>query len=569
MALLLAMRQRNPDDIKKALLESEIDLNEPFTNGLTPLVYAMKMNLDEDILSLLLEKGANIDKHSDKKGATPLHYAIKYHPEYVKYLLDKGANVNITDFFQETPLHYAVSKVISTGIHDFGIVKLLLEHGAIVTYENENGETALDLAADEYIHELMGLLIDYDNASEQDVPFIIIPKGTLLFNAYTIPGSKTDTERLLRLFDGVLPYDTQIIDEGDHYTLLGSVDRFQQKFFYSNPVGTGGIIQSKVTGYSDDETGQPVYPTINVFETRRDLKIALLMSPGPYHRTKYANSYLSPVITCDRTPLVDCQDHEDNKCKYGYQYDACIPARVLQEQSLDGHVAIAGQDSYLQVTNGIKSDRIMKSFVPIFNDHTDWNYYELMNKMLSGGLTVDTIAKDKDYNIGFPEIVLHPFGTDWYADSNTRTFEIKVDGAKEGASIVKKLIKINEGDYSGLGITNSLQLLCSINRDGINTHFRRLVSPPAVFGIPDDKQNFSLLAILFDAFNNHKISWKFNAHTGFLETGDGFEESLQARLENTDENRLEQSGLEFGGRRHRSRTYKKKRRARKTRKAFQ
>jgi hypothetical protein len=136
-----------------------------------------------------------------------------------------------------------------------------------------------------------------------------------------------------------------------------------------------------------------------------------------------------------------------------------------------------------------------------------------------------------------------------------------------GASIVKKLVKINEGDYSGLGITNSLQLLCSINRDGTNTHFRRLVSPPAAFGIPDDKQNFSLLAILFDAFNNNEISWKFNAQTGFLETGDGFEDSLQARLGNTDENRLEQSGLEFGGKRHRSRTYKKKRRARKTRKA--
>jgi len=566
MALLLAaMRSRNPDDIKKALIENEIDINEPFkTNGQTPLFFAMQMNLGEDIMSLLLEKGADVNKPGDV-GLSPLHYAVKYHRKYAKFLIDKGANVNAVDSFLETPLHYAVTDLVSTDSYDdynYEIVALLVEKGADVHYKNIEGNSPLDFAEGADLPELIDIL-DPPSDIIPKIPFITIPKGTLLFNAYTVPVEKVGIERTLSVFEGVLPYNTQVVEEGDHYVIRGSVDRFHQKFFYSTPIGTGGMIQSKITGYVDTDTGKLVYPVINIFETRRDLKVALLMSPGPYHRTQNANTRRSPVITCDKTSLDDCLIHEDGQCKYGYRYDACISARVLQEQTLDGHVAIAGMDSYEQVTDGKHSDRIMKTFVPDFNHHTGWDYYKLVNKLLAGGLTVDTI-KDKTYNIGFPELVLHPFGTDWYADSKTRNFEIKVDGPREVSSIVKKLLQINESDYSGLGITNSLQLVYTITRDGSWAYLRRLVQPYAVFNIPGDRGNFSLLSILFNNFN--ELSAKFNAQTGFLEHGDGFDDSLKARLRNKDENRLIQSGLEFNDKSHKSRTYKKKRRARKTRK---
>ena len=60
------------------------------------------------ILDFLIQSGANIQQMHEKVGST-LHYAVKHRKcEMVKYLVEKGVDVNIKDSQHQTPLMIAV-----------------------------------------------------------------------------------------------------------------------------------------------------------------------------------------------------------------------------------------------------------------------------------------------------------------------------------------------------------------------------------------------------------------------------------------------------------------------------
>ena len=62
------------------------------------------------------------------------------HTDIMKLLLDRDADINLTDQENMTPLHYAV---ISGGKE---AVSLLLENGADTSIRTKEGKTALDIA---------------------------------------------------------------------------------------------------------------------------------------------------------------------------------------------------------------------------------------------------------------------------------------------------------------------------------------------------------------------------------------------------------------------------------------
>jgi len=91
----------------------------------------------------LLKKGNNVsDKDKYKPYATALHWAARDgHIEVVKTLLAAGADVNARDFYEETPLYYAIDGKSTNSLE---IAKLLIDKGADVNAHDDSDQTPLE-----------------------------------------------------------------------------------------------------------------------------------------------------------------------------------------------------------------------------------------------------------------------------------------------------------------------------------------------------------------------------------------------------------------------------------------
>jgi hypothetical protein len=194
------------------------------------------------------------------------------------------------------------------------------------------------------------------------MPVITIPKGSLLFNSYKAPdfddisvkyNTVGTTNNIIKFLVGLFPMKTNVNITDDHIEIESCLDHLSQKFFYTNPVG--GIALSKES-----------YNITAAFETKRDIRLALLMSPGPHHRLVSDHSELMP---CSKIPVSQCAcsiegKGVDKKCTYGYEYDVCMHPEFLQENNLDGHIAIASGDTY--ESHMYKFDSIFMKLILIF-----------------------------------------------------------------------------------------------------------------------------------------------------------------------------------------------------------
>jgi len=137
------------DNLSSAALEGRVadvermlaggaDPNEAPGRGRLPLQQAVLAG-DRTIFDLLVAKGAKLDGRPETTG--PIHYAIfARRPEFLKLLVDRGANVNARDNTGNTPLAAAAKR------GDAEIVLYLMSHGADPALANEEGKTALDHA---------------------------------------------------------------------------------------------------------------------------------------------------------------------------------------------------------------------------------------------------------------------------------------------------------------------------------------------------------------------------------------------------------------------------------------
>ena len=105
-----------------------------------------------ECLNMVLEAGAAVNA-VNHLGRAALHDALS--AEVATILINHGADVNLSDKFQETPLlQHAVRDDVAT-------VKLLLARGADVTIPNSLGETIWHRSIDYNQFEILAALIEH------------------------------------------------------------------------------------------------------------------------------------------------------------------------------------------------------------------------------------------------------------------------------------------------------------------------------------------------------------------------------------------------------------------------
>ena len=111
-------------------------------NGLTPLMVASLMDSLDMFEFVLTQLNDNINAQ-DSNGRTALMIASdQLKNDYVRLLIDSGADVNAVDYAGRTALMLAANHMYDND----GIVKLLLDSGADKNIKDNNGMNALDFA---------------------------------------------------------------------------------------------------------------------------------------------------------------------------------------------------------------------------------------------------------------------------------------------------------------------------------------------------------------------------------------------------------------------------------------
>lgn len=146
--LILAARYGTDPQIIQKLIEKGADIEAKDAYGMNALMRSAATG-KADFVRLLVEKGVIVNT-AGHSGQTPLMFAVlSDDSETVKFLLENKSKVNSADESGNTALMLARSKKIA---------QLLLDAGADISLQNENGDTAQSLAAKLNLTEVERLL---------------------------------------------------------------------------------------------------------------------------------------------------------------------------------------------------------------------------------------------------------------------------------------------------------------------------------------------------------------------------------------------------------------------------
>ena len=141
MTKWISILQNNDYLAAKKHIKEGGDLNARTEAGESVLAYALKSRVDQDLLEMLVDNGADLF-YSDDEGVSIMDFAVTYNNMYmIKLLLKEGKDVNdITRKSGFTPLMAAVC------YGRYEIFSVLLEAGADLHAAERKGMTALDFA---------------------------------------------------------------------------------------------------------------------------------------------------------------------------------------------------------------------------------------------------------------------------------------------------------------------------------------------------------------------------------------------------------------------------------------
>lgn len=136
--------------VLRVLVEHGTDVNAAGSDGRTALYWCVYANKAKAI-DLLVGAGANMEARTSAgslTGLAPLHLAFYWRnfDAFFALLLKHGADANVRNKFDETPLHCAAARAEAQGMPR--VVDTLLRMGADETLVSKRGKTPLDLVAD-------------------------------------------------------------------------------------------------------------------------------------------------------------------------------------------------------------------------------------------------------------------------------------------------------------------------------------------------------------------------------------------------------------------------------------
>lgn len=140
--------------VARVLLEQKADVegcamhsDMPWLKGWDTPLHEAACRLNKDMAELLLNHGANLEARNAFDHATPLHCSAicsydkrNAQKELIKFLLDRGANINATNKNGNTPL------LMMVDANDLDLVQFWVEQGADVRARSMAGLTCLEHA---------------------------------------------------------------------------------------------------------------------------------------------------------------------------------------------------------------------------------------------------------------------------------------------------------------------------------------------------------------------------------------------------------------------------------------
>jgi len=161
--------QNNRINIISFLLENGANIDEPYpVVGHTPLFFAAFMGHLE-ATNLLIKSGANIKHLLPNSRKNILHCIFDVNPDstnpstkVIQVCLDHGIDINARDTDGNTALIYATKDhyIYKNKNHHIEMIKFLLERSADKNIANNFGKTPLDIATENENAEIMNLLTD-------------------------------------------------------------------------------------------------------------------------------------------------------------------------------------------------------------------------------------------------------------------------------------------------------------------------------------------------------------------------------------------------------------------------
>ncbi len=134
--------------------------NDAEENGESVICFAMRYGCDEEILDLLIDKGADLH-HLDEEGVSVFDVAVTYnHLSILKRLIEEGFDVNkATRHSGFTPLMGAVCYGRAE------VIRILLERGVDMSARDNQGLRAVDFARKMHKKSILALLEGEDNGT--------------------------------------------------------------------------------------------------------------------------------------------------------------------------------------------------------------------------------------------------------------------------------------------------------------------------------------------------------------------------------------------------------------------